>query len=29
MMKHPTVQQAVASFLTTGRFPAAQPQAAP
>jgi hypothetical protein len=29
MMKHPTVQQAVGSFLTTGRFPAAQPQAAP
>ncbi|MFN5756549.1 MAG: esterase/lipase family protein [Planctomycetia bacterium] len=29
MMKHPTVQQAVASFLTTGRFPAAPPQATP
>jgi hypothetical protein len=29
MMKHPTVQQAVASFLTTGRFPIITPQAAP
>jgi pimeloyl-ACP methyl ester carboxylesterase len=29
MMKHPTVQQAVSSFLTTGRFPTAPSQAAP
>jgi len=29
MMKHPAVQQAVSSFLTTGRFPAAPPQASP